>query len=115
LICSLIEENFLNESRYARLFAGGHFRLKKWGKIKIRTALHQKRVSEANIRTALQEIDPIEYAAVAEKLAAAKFSQLGDSHPLTKQAKTLAYLLQKGYETGIARAAVQKNLSKPAK
>jgi hypothetical protein len=40
---------------------------------------------------------------------------LRDTNPLTKQAKTLAYILQKGFETAVALAAVHKILSKPAK
>lgn len=34
ILASLIEDNFLNEERYAKLFAGGHFRQKQWGRKK---------------------------------------------------------------------------------
>lgn len=114
-ISLLIEQGFLDESRYASLFAGGHFRQKNWGKIKIRAALRLKKVSEANIRTALLEIDTEEYNRTAGRLAAAKITLLGDINPLAKQAKTLAYLLQKGFELAVAQAAVQKILYKTAK
>lgn len=56
LLSRLIEENFLNEERFAVLFAGGHFRQKKWGKQKIVYALRQKKVSEPNIKKALKEM-----------------------------------------------------------
>src|ERR1700748_907813 len=52
-LATLIEENYLNEERFAIQFAGGHFRLKQWGKVRIRYQLKQKKVSEYCIRTAL--------------------------------------------------------------
>jgi regulatory protein len=45
LLSKLIEEDYLNETRFATLFAGGHFRTKKWGRVKIAYELKQKRVS----------------------------------------------------------------------
>ncbi len=35
IMSDLIAENFLNEERFALQFAGGHFRIKGWGKVKI--------------------------------------------------------------------------------
>ncbi|HCM75832.1 MAG TPA: RecX family transcriptional regulator, partial [Cytophagales bacterium] len=35
LLTRLITEDFLNEERFAKSFAGGKFRMKKWGRIKI--------------------------------------------------------------------------------
>ena len=52
LLSRLIEEDYLNEERYAKAFVGGHFRQKQWGKVKIGYALKQKRVSEYNIKKA---------------------------------------------------------------
>jgi len=46
IISTLIEENYLNEERFAISFAGGHFRIKNWGRIKIKIALKQKKVSD---------------------------------------------------------------------
>lgn len=52
LISRLIEEDYLNEARFAAQFAGGHFRLKKWGRVKITYELKQKRISSINIKSA---------------------------------------------------------------
>ena len=52
-IATLIEEDYLNEERFATQFAGGHFRLKQWGRVKIRFELKLKQVSEYNIKKAL--------------------------------------------------------------
>ena len=50
IMSDLIAENFLNEERFATQFAGGHFRIKGWGRVKIQHALQQKRVSKYNIK-----------------------------------------------------------------
>src|SRR5690606_29368486 len=57
LLRTLIQENYLNEERFAIQFAGGKFRIKQWGKVKIQHALKQKQVSEYCIRKALASLD----------------------------------------------------------
>jgi len=57
LTSRLIEEGCLNEERFAKAFAGGKFRVKQWGKIKIKAELKQKQVSDYCISAALAEID----------------------------------------------------------
>jgi len=39
IIAELISEDYLNEERFARAFARGKFRMKKWGRVKIRYEL----------------------------------------------------------------------------
>lgn len=108
LISRLIEENYLNEERFAQLFAGGYFRQKKWGINKIVYALRQKKVSEFNIKKGLKEINREEYVAVAEKLVTNKWNSLKNEQYLNRHAKTLAYLLQKGYESDLVQQLIQK-------
>lgn len=98
LLTRLIEEDFLNEERYAVLFAGGHFRQKKWGKTKIIYALRQKKISEQNIKRALREIDQEEYLSTLKKLASVKWEALKGEQYLVREARTSAFLQQKGYE-----------------
>lgn len=95
----LIEENYLNEQRFAIAFAGGKFRMKQWGRIKIKHALQQQQVSPHCIEEALQEIPEIDYREVAGKLIRQKWMTLDpDIHPLQRLQKLRTYLLQKGYE-----------------
>ena len=61
ILAWLIAENFVNEERFAVAFAGGKFRTKRWGKIKIRQYLQQKQVSEYSINKALDLIDNSDY------------------------------------------------------
>src|SRR5690606_26754360 len=55
IIASLIEEGYLNEERFAIAFAGGKFRMKKWGRTKIKYELKQRQVSEYSIKKALKQ------------------------------------------------------------
>jgi regulatory protein len=98
ILSSLIEHNYLNEERFARQFAGGKFRMKHWGRRKILYELQQKGVNTLNIKLGLKEIDEEKYLEVLQKLASKKWNELSGQQYLVRQAKTNAYLLQKGYE-----------------
>ena len=76
LISKLIEDNYLNEERFAIQFAGGKFRVKQWGRIKIKYQLKQKQVGEYCIKKALAAIDPSDYANTLSKLAGLKLKTL---------------------------------------
>jgi len=106
ILSQLIEENYLNEERYAKQFAGGKFRMKKWGRVKIIYELKQKRVSAYNIKEALAEIDEEEYRNTLMKLAAAKWNSLKNDQHIIRQSKTQQYLLQKGYESNLIKAVI---------
>jgi regulatory protein len=107
LISKLIEENYLNEERFARQFVGGHFRLKKWGIIKITHALKQKQVSSFNIKQGLLEIDMVEYRKTALKLVKTKWAVLKKEQYHIREAKTQAYLAQKGFEPALVQALIK--------
>lgn len=108
LVSRLIEEDYLNEARFAKQFAGGHFRLKKWGRIKISYELKQKRISTANIKSALKEIDEDDYRLVLLKLAQTKWRALKNEQHLNRRAKTTQYLLQKGYEAPLIQEVIDQ-------
>ena len=108
IMAKLIEDGFLSEERFAIQFAGSHFRLKKWGKKKIEYALRQKRISEAIIKNALLTIELPDYEVILEKSALAKWKSLVKEPLITRQAKTIAFLMQKGFEFPLVRLAVAK-------
>jgi regulatory protein len=111
-ISMLIEENYLNEERFAIQFAGGHFRIKYWGKVKILYALKQKQVGEYCIKKALAAIDEADYQATLEKLAANKWEMLtGEPNIFIRRRKLQDYLMQKGYEPERA-AGIAKEVSR---
>ena len=98
LLSYLITEGFLNEERYAKLFAGGKFRVKHWGRIKIAHALESKGLSKTCIRIGLKEIDEVDYLETLEKLIAAKINEVSDDNKFVVRDKVSKYAIQKGYE-----------------
>ncbi|MEO8821270.1 MAG: regulatory protein RecX [Ginsengibacter sp.] len=110
IISILITENYLNEERFAIHFAGGKFRMKQWGKVKIKQALKFKKVSDYCIRKALKEIDTKEYERVFQKLAEQKLKTLkGEKNIFIKKRKLQDFLLQRGFESKMVQDAVNKN------
>ncbi len=109
IISKLIEENYLNEERFAIHFAGGRFRVKQWGRVKIRYELKQKLVSEYCIKKALKSIDPDDYEITLQKLAEQKLKTLkGEKNIFIKKRKLQDFLLQRGFETDLIREVVKK-------
>src|SRR5687768_10604150 len=56
ILTNLITEGFLNEERFAKAYAGGKFRMKKWGRLKIIHELEIKGLSKNCIHAGLKEI-----------------------------------------------------------
>ncbi len=108
ILADLIAQGFLNEERFATAFAGGKFRIKKWGKIKIKQALTEKKVSTRNIQSALATIPLDEYAQTIQRLAIKKWESLPGNNTALKNKKVYSFLLQKGFEHNYIRAALQK-------
>ena len=107
IMSDLIAENFLNEERFATQFAGGHFRIKGWGKVKIQHALQQKRVSSYNIKISLKAIDEEAYLHTLQSLATKKWNSLKGERGLSRMAKTQAFLHQRGFEPILYQPIVQ--------
>ena len=107
-IAQLIEEDYLNEERFAIQFAGGKFRMKQWGRVKIKHALKQKQVSVYCINKALKELDAEDYDKTLHKLAKQKWSSIkGEGvNGFVKMSKTTDYLLQKGFESELVQQVV---------
>lgn len=98
IISTLIGSGFLKEDRFASAFAGGKFRIKKWGRNKIKMALKAKNVSEPLIKKALSEIDDREYEKVLRGLINARSKQTAEKNPLKKNYKVASYVISRGFE-----------------
>jgi len=106
IISTLIEEDYLNEERFAKAFAGGKFRMKDWGRKKIFYALKEKKVSEYSIKQAMKEIDEEEYLKNLKELTEEKYNSLKEEQYLVRKKKTIDYMLQKGYEFDLVTKAL---------
>ena len=100
-IAILIEENFLNEQRFAVAFAGGKFRINKWGKVKIKGALKAKKISDYCIRHALSQIQPSDYQKMVLKVIEARKRKLKETDPVKLNYLLAQYAVGRGFEPEI--------------
>ena len=108
IISVLIEEDYLNEERFAKAFVGGKFRMLEWGKKKIYYALKEKGVSEYNIKKGMKEIDEAAYQKTLYEIAEKKYASLKAEQYMVRKKKTADYLMQKGYEPQMITTVLQE-------
>jgi regulatory protein len=108
LISFLITENFLNEERFAKAYAGGKFRIKKWGRIKIMQGLKQHKLSNYCIKSGMAEIDPDDYYKTLLFLAEKKFEKDLEKDLYKKKNNLARYLINKGYEQDLVWDVVKE-------
>ncbi len=110
IIIQLMQEDFLNEERFARSFVRGKFRIKKWGKIKIKQELKFREISSPIIKIALTEIEQEKYNATLYELAEKKLNLLKEPDSFKKKRKLADFLLRKGYESNLVYEVVNELL-----
>lgn len=101
VLTDLIMENFINEERFAQSYAGGKYRIKRWGRNKIKQGLKQHDVSDYCIKKGLAEIDADDYISTLCDLIDRKAESLSESNVFKKQEKVSRHLIYKGYEPEI--------------
>lgn len=109
ILTQLIQDNYLNEERFAIAFASGKFRIKKWGKVKIKQELKFRKVSDYCINKALKQIDGNDYFATLEKIIKKKIIEIKEPNKIRKQYKVIKYIISRGYEQDLIMDAI-KNL-----
>ena len=101
ILCILIEENFIDEERFAKNFVRGKFRQKKWGKIKIKQHLKQKEISDYCIKKGFEEISREEYLKILNEILLKKSNKLMDDNVFIKKQKIAKYAINKGFENDL--------------
>ncbi|APG66134.1 recombinase RecX [Tenacibaculum todarodis] len=112
ILLSLMNDNFLNEERFSKSFARGKFRIKKWGKQRIVRELKFKDISAYNIKTALKEIDEVEYINSFNELAEKRLKQITETDIYKKRKKLADYLLYRGWESSLVYAKINELITK---
>lgn len=101
MIVRLLSDNFLSEQRFATAFAGGKFRQLGWGRIRIRSALKLKKVSDACIRAALASIDEDEYRNRLKQIIQKRAKAEKEKDPRKRRWKLSSYAISRGFESGL--------------
>ena len=99
ILAHLIQENYVNEERFAKSFTRGKFRIKKWGKNRIVRELKIRDISSFNIQTALREITGTEYLEVFHAIALKRWQQLTEADVQKRKQKLASYLRYRGWES----------------
>ncbi|MEP0710839.1 regulatory protein RecX [Algoriphagus sp.] len=111
LLAELTAEEYLDEERYARAFARGKFRLKKWGKNRIRMELKMREIAETLIKKGLNEIDPEEYYDTLLTRTEKKWESTQEPDFFKKKYKVTQYLMTKGFEMDLIKEAIEHLIS----
>ena len=98
ILLSLMQDNFLNEERFSKSFARGKFRIKNWGKQRIIRELKFKDISSYNIKTALKEIDEVEYLKTIYKITENRNEVISEPNHYKRKKKLIDFLMRKGFE-----------------
>ncbi len=108
IVTHLIQENYLNEERFAQSFARGKFRVKKWGRNRIVSELKFRNISRYNINTALKEIDARDYLKTLDTLAKKRVAQIKETNLQKRRRKLADYLLYRGWESPLVYEKVKQ-------
>ena len=108
IIAELIQDNYLNEERFAITFAGGKFRQKSWGKNKIRFELQQRDVSDYCVEKAVNEIDSNDYEQKLSNLVREHLENHKEMDLLLAKDKVLKYFTGRGFEIDLVLRELRK-------
>lgn len=98
IISQLITDGFLNEERFAKAYAGGKFRIKKWGKLKIKNELEFLGLTKNCIQRGLKEIESSDYTKTLKALIKKKSTEISEENRFKKRDKVARFVIGKGYE-----------------
>jgi len=101
IISSLIAENFINEERFAEVYAKSKFNQKGWGKLKIKQGLKFKRIPEVLIKKALLGIADDDYLKSLQNVLLKKVPAIMERDTFKRKYKLHHYALSRGYESDL--------------
>ena len=104
----LVDNEYIDEARYCRIYCESKLHLQKWGRIKINYMLRNKRIDNRIIANALQEIDAEQYRETLRELAESKLRTLNDEDPAKRRAKLSTFLASHGFEMSEIQTVVQE-------
>lgn len=98
ILAQLIIEGYLNEERFAKAFAGGKFRIMKWGRIKIQHQLEMEGLTPRCIARGMAAIDNADYVKTMKALIKKKSLQTIEGNLYKKKNKVARFAISKGFE-----------------
>ncbi len=113
ILSSLINDKFIDESRYVEFFVRDKFKLNKWGKIKIEYALKSKGISQTLIKENLDKINENDYIEVCKLLINNKYQSLKpkEENIIKLKEKIFRFAHSRGFETELIKDIYNKQIS----
>lgn len=99
IIARLLEERFIDESRFARYFVNDKLRFNKWGRVKINYEMQRKGIPSGIRSEALAGIDEQEYCSILLSLLKSKKKATRGKNDREIYAKLLRFAFGRGFET----------------
>jgi len=93
----LTENKFIDDSRFAAYFVRDKLKFNKWGRIKIRYSLFQKKIAEEIISNSISKIDPDVYNETLDQIIRHKIRSTGEPNNIQSKAKLLRFAAQRGF------------------
>ena len=100
IIDNLLDEKYIDEARYAQAYTNDKLRFSHWGRIKIKSMLRMKHISDRDINNALDNISEEEYESILRDIIKGKAKSVGDAEDYASRAKIIRFALQRGFEMG---------------
>jgi len=110
IISKLIEENYINEERFALALSGGKFRIKQWGKIKIKIELRRHKISDYSINKALNNIEDTDYINTIILVLEKKLRLTKSTNKQKLFYSVLNYAVSRGFERDLVNEQLNKLL-----
>lgn len=107
ILDALIDERYVDDSRYAAAFARDKVVFNRWGRAKVRMAMIQKRLDRDLIDEALAAIDPDEYSRALAEALRAKAASMPETLSYESRQKLLRHLVSRGFEAGMAVSVIK--------
>lgn len=111
IIEHLKKTRFVDDSRFARAFVNDKVKFARWGRIKIRRALTQKRIAADIIDTVLDEIDETIYRTNLDELLRAKAATIDEPRTFDGRTKLFRFALGRGFEPDLASASIKSSFA----
>ena len=98
IITKLIDDGYLNESRFSKEFTRGKFNHKNWGRIRIRIELKKRKISKKNIQIGLDELDENNYIKKFNELFERQLDKQNHKIDMYSKKKIFDYFKYRGWE-----------------
>ena len=102
----LIDEKFVDDERFARLFVREKIRFDRWGRRKIEQALYLKGVDSDISRRVLDAVDNTDYVAQLKKLLATKRRSVKAESDYELRTKLTKYAMSRGFDYEVIRCCI---------